>query len=259
MLTDVNTFLGGYPWRRVPGTSAAAILSAMDRTGITEAWVSHLPAIFWRDPTEGNEWLYDATRAAQRLRPVPCIEPNLGNWEAELASAVREHVPAVRVDPTVHGIDPAGHAMHAFATACGEAEVPLLLSVRFEDGRQRHPNDRSPELPAAAVRALVRANPRLHLVVTHADRGFIEEVHFSLTPGESSRIWWDICWIWGPPEDHLALLLETIGVARFVFGTGMPLRLPETGIARLDLLDLSPADRAAIEHGNAESLSRKPV
>jgi len=89
--------------------------------------------------------------------------------------------------------------------------------------------------------------------------GFIEETHWSLTPEESSRIWWDICWIWGPPEDHLQFLLETIGPARFVLGTGMPLRIPETPIARLDLLDLSTADRAAIDHGNAEALSRKPA
>ena len=256
-MIDVNAFLGGYPWRRVPGTSAAALLAAMDRTGITEAWVSHLPAIFWRDPTEGNEWLYDTATREVRLRPVPCIQPGLANWERELATAVDQRVPAVRVDPTVHGLDPAGHAMRSLAGGCGEARVPLLLGRRFEDARQRHPSDRAEELPAAAVRALVRSDPRIRLVVTHADRAFIEEVHFSLTPGESSRIWWDICWIWGPPEDHLELLLDTIGVARFVFGTGMPLRLPEAPIARLDLLDLPPADRAVLEHGNAEILSRE--
>ena len=258
-MIDVNAFLGGYPWRRVPGTSAAGLLAAMDRTGIIEAWVSHLPAIFWRDPTEGNEWLYDTATREVRFRPVPCIQPGLANWERELTTAVDRRVPAVRVDPTVHGLDPAGQSMRRLAAACGEAGLPLMMAVRFEDGRQRHPNDRAPELPAAAVRALVRSSPRVRMLVTHADRGVVEEVHWSLTPEESSRIWWDICWIWGPPEDHLDLLLDTIGVARFVLGTGMPLRLPETPIARLDLLDLPPAERAILEHGNAESLSGKPV
>jgi hypothetical protein len=36
-------------------------------------------------------------------------------------------------------------------------------------------------------------------------------VHWGLTPEERRLVWWDISWIWGPPEDHLALLLETIG------------------------------------------------
>jgi hypothetical protein len=88
--------------------------------------------------------------------------------------------------------------------------------------------------------------------VTHAHRGFIEEVHFGSTPAESARLWWDICWIWGPPEDDLATLLTTIGVERFVFGTGQPLRIPEASVAKLDLLDLTPDQRALIEHQNAE-------
>jgi predicted TIM-barrel fold metal-dependent hydrolase len=103
------------------------------------------------------------------------------------------------------------------------------------------------------VRTLIRSDPRVRLIVTHADRAFVEEVHFGCTPEESSRILWDICWIWGPPEDHLETLLRTVGVDRFVFGTGQPLRLPETSVAKLDLLDLTPAQRAAIESENTRA------
>ena len=126
--------------------------------------------------------------------------------------------------------------------------------MRLEDGRQRHPNDRAAELPAAAVRALVRSDADVRLIVTHADRSFVEEVHFGSTPEEARRIWWDICWIWGPPEDHLATLVDTVGVERFVFGTGQPLRLPENSVAKLDLLDLSADQRRAIESGNVKNL-----
>ena len=105
------------------------------------------------------------------------------------------------------------------------------------------------------MRALIRSDDQLRVLVTHADRSFIEEVHFGSTPDEARRIWWDICWIWGPPEDHLATLLGTIGVERFVFGTGQPLRLPENSVAKLDLLDLSKEQRAAIESGNVKTLT----
>jgi predicted TIM-barrel fold metal-dependent hydrolase len=100
----------------------------------------------------------------------------------------------------------------------------------------------------------VRADPGVRLVVTHADRPVVEEVHFGSTPDEARRIWWDICWIWGPPEDHLETLLGTVGAARFLFGTGQPLRIPENAVAKLDLLDLEAADRAAIESGNAAAV-----
>jgi predicted TIM-barrel fold metal-dependent hydrolase len=181
------------------------------------------------------------------------VHPALPHWEAAVAAAADAGAPALRADPTFYAIDPAGGAMQALARTAGAAAIPLMLAVRLEDGRQRHPNDRADELPAAAVRALVRSDPQVRLVVTHADRGFIEEVHFGSTPAEAAHI----TWVWGPPEDHLATLLETVGPERFVFGTGQPLRIPENSIAKLDLLDLDAAARARIESGTARELSAR--
>lgn len=253
MRIDVNSFLGAYPFRRVPGTSSEALLRAMDRVAIDKAWVSHLPSIFWRDPAAGNSWLYQTTQRSPRLLPVPAVHPGLNGWEEVLTEARAAGAPAVRCDPTNYALDPAGTEMRALVAGCGSEEIALLLAVRLEDARQRHPNDRVGELPAAAVRALVRADPAVHLILTHADRSFLEEVHFGSTPQESSRIWWDICWIWGPPEDHLQTLLRTVGVERFLFGTGQPLRIPETSVAKLDLLELTADQRGAIESENAST------
>lgn len=250
MRIDVNAFLGAYPYARVPGTAPEALIGAMNRVAIDEAWVTHLPGLFWRDPTEGNPWLYDTCRANPPLKPVPAVHPGLAHWQDALNEAVEQRATAVRCDPGCFGLQPSGPELRVLAAACAAAGLPLMMAVRLEDGRQRHPNDVTPELPAAAVRALIRSDEDLRLVVTHADRAFIEEVHFGSTPDEARRIWWDICWIWGPPEDHLATLLETVGVERFVFGTGQPLRIPETSVAKLDLLDLSPERRARIESGN---------
>jgi hypothetical protein len=254
-MIDVNAFLGAYPWRKVPGTSPEALIAAMDRTGVATAWVTHLPSLFWRDPTQGNPWLLETARTQPRFRPVPVVHPGFAEWEQVIADAVNAGAPAVRCDPLYLGLEPAGGEMRVLAAACGAARIPLLLAVRLEDGRQRHPNDRVPELPAAAVRSLIRSDADVRLVVTHADRSFIEEVHFGSTPGEAGRIWWDISWVWGPPEDHLATLLDTIGADRFVFGTGQPLRIPENSVAKLDLLDLSPDRRRAIETENARRIA----
>jgi uncharacterized protein len=255
MRLDVNSFLGSYPFRRVPGTSPDALLRAMDRVAVDEAWVSHLPGIFWRDPAAGNPWLYETALRHERLHPVPAVHPGLAGWEQVLSEAKAAGAPALRCDPTFYGIDPVGSEIQSLSRACGAAGMPLVLAVRLEDARQRHPNDRASELPPSAVRTLIRSDPALRLVVTHAERAFVEEVHFGSTPEESGRIWWDICWIWGPPEDHLETLLRTIGSERFVFGTGQPLRLPETSVAKLDLLDLGAEQRAAIESGNASAVT----
>ena len=250
MRTDVNTFLGAYPWRRVPGTSPDALMQALDRVAVDEAWVSHLPGFFWKDPTEGNAWLFEVAGSHPRLRPVAAVHPGLRGWEETLSDAASRSAPAVRCDPNHYGLDPAGDAMRVLVAACGAAGLPLMMAVRLEDARQRHPADVTPELPAAAVRALLRSDADVRLVITHADRAFIEEVHFGATVEEARRVLWDISWVWGPPEDHLATLVTTVGVDRFVFGTGQPLRLPEAAVAKLDLLNLTDGQRQAIESGN---------
>jgi hypothetical protein len=257
MRIDVNSFLGAYPFRRVPGTSADALLRAMDRVAIDQAWVSHLPSVFWRDPAEGNDWLYATAERFDRLRPVPAVHPGLGGWDQVITRARAAGAPAVRCDPTCYGLDPAGPQMRILTAACAAEGLPLLLAVRLEDGRQRHPNDRAAELPPWAVRTLIRSDTALRLIITHAERAFVEEVHFGSTPDESARIWWDVCWIWGPPEDHLQTLLRTVGVERFVFGTGQPLRIPETSIAKLDLMDLTAEQRAAIESENVKRVNAR--
>jgi uncharacterized protein len=255
MRLDVNCFVGAYPFRKVPGTDAQALLRSMDRIGIDQAWVSHLPSVFWRSPADGNAWLYELADQEKRFRPIPAVHPGLAGWESTIAEASSAEAPAVRCDPTYYGLDPTGVELRALVALCAEVELPLMMAVRLEDSRQRHPNDRSGELPPWAVRTLIRSDSRARLLITHGDRPFIEEVHFGSTPEESARLWWDICWIWGPPEDHLATLLSTIGASRFVFGSGQPLRLPETSVAKLDLLELSKEHRSAIESENARSVS----
>jgi predicted TIM-barrel fold metal-dependent hydrolase len=251
---DVNSFLGSYPFRRVPGTTPDALLAAMDRVGIAQAWVSHLPSLFWKDPAEGNHWLYQTAEHQPRFRPVPSVQPELANWREVMREARLHRAPAVRCDSQFLALDPGGAAMGELASVCGDMGIPLLMAVKLEDLRQRHPNDVASDLAPAAVRHLLRIHKRTRFIVTHADRGFIEEVHFGSTPDEASRIWWDICWVWGPPEDHLQTLVRTMGAERFLFGTGMPLRLPENGPAKLDLSNLSDTERVAIERGNATAL-----
>ncbi len=145
----------------------------------------------------------------------------------------------MRAYPPQWGLSPGGGAstkLCELAVAAGEVGLAVLLTVRFEDLRQRHPMDSVGDVTAATVRALARAGDSVRLVVTAASREMIEEVHWGLTPDEQRRVFWDISWIWGPPEDHLSKLFRTIGSKRFVFGSQWPLRLVQTPTANLDLL-----------------------
>jgi predicted TIM-barrel fold metal-dependent hydrolase len=251
---DVHTFIGSYPFRHVPHPDPDVLVRVLAREGCQGAWVGHLPSAFHRDPTHGNEALLGALAPhGDVLRATPTIRPDWPAWERALAAARDAGAVAIRAFPPQWGMGPGDPSMARLASACGEAGVVLALTVRFEDLRQRHWMDSAGDLSAAAVRALARVGPRTHLVVAGAGRELIEEVHWGLTPDERARVWWDISWIWGPPEEHLAHLFRTVGSARFLHGTGWPLRLTQTPTANLELL---PNDLRASQMAHADDVVR---
>jgi hypothetical protein len=236
-MIDVSAYIGPYPYRYLPHPDPGVLVRVLAREGTAGAWVGHLPSAWHRDPTHGNEALYEALAPHRAvLEPAPAVRPDWPGWERALASHAERGAAAIRAYPPQWQLGAGDARLTRLVGACGEARLPLLLTVRFEDLRQRHPLDVAGDLSAAAVRAVARASTRTAVVVAGAGRELIEEVHWALTPDERSRVWWDIGWLWGPPEDHLAHIVQTVGAARLLFGTHWPLRLTQLARANLDLL-----------------------
>ena len=242
-MIDCAAYVGGYPFRELPHPDPDVLVRVLAREGLAGAWVGYLPAPWQRDPAAANEALF-ALLSSHRdvLGPAPVVRPDWPRWERTLRDVVEQGAPAVRAYPMHWGMGPHDPSMRALALACGELGVPLLLTVRFEDLRQRSALDVAGDLSAAHVRTLARAGERVRLVVTGAGRELLEEAHWSLTPDEQRRVFWDFAWVWGPPEDHFAHLVRTIGAERFVYGTHWPLRLTQNARANLDLLPDSMRD-----------------
>ena len=242
-MIDCATYVGTYPFRELPHPDPDVLVRVLAREGLAGAWVGYLPAPWRRDPIAANEALF-AVLSPHRdtLSPAPVVRPDWPRWERTLRDLVEQGAPVIRAYPMHWGMGPHDASMRALALACGELEVPLLLTVRFEDLRQRSALDVAGDLSAAHVRTLARAGERVRLVVTGAGRELLEEAHWSLTPEEQRRVFWDFAWVWGPPEDHFAQLVRSIGAERFVYGTHWPLRLTQNVRANLDLLPDSLRD-----------------
>ncbi len=235
---DVNSWIGGYPFRDLPHTDPDVLVRVLDREGFAGAWVGHLPGAFHRDPVPSNRALLAALAGYRdRLHPTPIVRPDWPGWELTLREAVNAGAPAVRAYPAQWGLG-AGHpALAELALACGETGVALHVTVRFEDLRQRHLMDTPGDVPAATLRAIARLPlSRCHLVVAGAGRELIEETHWGLTPDEQARVFYDFHWLWGPPEDHFAHLVETMGADRLAWSSWWPLRLTQQSRALIDLL-----------------------
>lgn len=251
-MIDVAAFIGPYPFREVPHPDPDVLVRVLQREGLSGAWVGYLPSAWQRDPAPGNDALFRALEAHPTLRPAPVVRPDWPRWQHTLDDLLQRGAAAIRAYPMHWGMPANSRAMQELAIACAEARMPLVLTVRFEDLRQRSALDVAGDLTAAHVRALARIGAPLKLVVTGAGRELLEETHWGLTPDEQQRVHWDFAWIWGPPEDHLAHLVQTIGAARFVYGTHWPLRLTQNSRANLDLL---PADLHAHSITDAASLA----
>ncbi|MBL8984270.1 MAG: hypothetical protein JNL26_18935 [Gemmatimonadetes bacterium] len=244
-MIDVNTFIGGYPWRHVPHPEPAVLARVIEREGLSGAWVGHLPSAFHRDPSHGNTELVAALAPhAKLLKAVPTVRADWPSVLDDLDIAVRVGAPAVRIYPQLLGQGPGDPSVHRLAHEAARRGLTVMLTVRFEDLRQRHPLDNGPDLSAAHVRELARGGTGSTLVVCAASREFIEEVHWGLTPVERARVSWDISWLWGPPSDELSHLLRTIGAGRFHFGSMWPLRLVQAPLASLALRE---ADVASVD------------
>jgi hypothetical protein len=250
-MIDVNALIGPYPFRRVPHPEPEILDRVAQRDGLEGAWVGHLPSAFHRDPSAGNTELFAALEKFPRLHPVPTIRPDWPRWSESLAEAKARGAVAIRAYPQHWGMGPGDANMGALALAAGRARLAVVLTVRFEDLRQRHSLDVAGDLSAAAIRHIARAGDAVRIIVTAAGRETIEEVHWGLTPAEQSRVLWDISWIWGPPEDHLAKLFRAIGADRFVYGTQWPMRLTQTPRANLDLLPDDLANSRLADPRNA--------
>jgi hypothetical protein len=235
---DVTSWIGPYPFREVPHPDPDVLVRVLDREEYGSAWVGSLPGAFHRDPLPANRRLFkELAPFRSRLLPAPIVRPDWPDWEQQLAVAIEEGAPAVRVYPAQWGYSPAHPALAELAFACGEAGIVMHLTVRFEDLRQRHAMDVAGDVSAAAIRAIARlAGSRCRLLVAGAGKELIEEVHWGLTPDEQARVWYDFHWIWGPPEDHFAHLVRTLGADRLARSTWWPLRLSQQSRALIDLL-----------------------
>jgi predicted TIM-barrel fold metal-dependent hydrolase len=251
-MIDVAAYIGPYPFRHLPHPDPDVLVRVLEREGLSGAWVGYLPSAWQRDPAPGNAVLFAALAPYPSLRAAPVVRPDWPDWERTLRDVVAKGAAAIRAYPTHWGMGPHDPNMRALALGCGELSIPLVLTVRFEDLRQRSSLDVAGDLTAAHIRSLARAHASVRLVVTGAGREMLEETHWGLTPDEQRRVYWDFAWIWGPPEDHFAHLLRTVGAERFVYGTHWPLRLTQNARANLDLL---PADLRGAGIVDASSLA----
>ena len=104
MIYDADTWIGHWPFSRLPQTTVTDRLRQMDAHGIDKALVGSLHGIFYMDVHEANRELARSVRR-HRDRLVPCaiLDPTYFGWNDDLKQCRQEwDMPVLRLIPQYH-------------------------------------------------------------------------------------------------------------------------------------------------------------
>ena len=251
MIIDINSYLGHYPFRSLRCTTAEKMLGAMDRNGIGRAVVSSLPAVFYRDAHRGNQELWEETQAhAARFIPVATINPKYVGWERDLAEAIETwKMKAVTLVPEHHGYSLGDEVARAALARIAAYGVPLLLTQRFEDRRQRHHWDRAEDLKPEVVLEAAGAHPTLKFLLVNwinLDGPKLAQA------GLKGRCLVDFARLQVAQQEEVPKLIDALGVEAIAFGSHLPFDYVGPSLVKLANVELlRPADYEAIAWRNA--------
>jgi predicted TIM-barrel fold metal-dependent hydrolase len=262
-LLDANSFVGEWPSRRLqqsPAVAGEQLLAdrrrLMERLGIRCAAISLLEGIWLKDAGVANAELFALAGAdRERFFPVYTLNPTFPAWEEHLDRCVQEYglAPgrgALRLSPHYHGytLEAVG-ADDGCLRRLAALDLPVFLTWQLEDARMQHPAMQVPDLDPAAVAALIGRWPQLRWIVTGATSVQIQATARGLPPAAS--VCFDLSRVQGP-VDAVPLLCAAAGSHRLVFGTNLPLHVPQAPILELADAGLPPETDAALRYGNAQ-------
>lgn len=241
MIIDINAALGHYPFMQLRHNTAEKMVALMDRNGVSHAVVSSLHSVFYRDVHRGNEELMlELENFRRRLIPIATINPRYVGWEADLEEAVeRWQMRAVTLVPEHHGYrltDQHGRAALKKISGYG---LPLVLTQRFEDRRQRHEWDRAEDLTFGPVAEVARIHPELKII-------FVNWIGLEgkrvAEAGLKGRCLVDFARLDVVLGAAVPKLIEALGVEAVAFGSHIPFNYVGPSLVKLANLETLPAD-----------------
>jgi predicted TIM-barrel fold metal-dependent hydrolase len=256
-MIDANVSLSRWPFRRLPLDEPAALVAALRRVGIAQAWAGSFDAILHRDVAAVNLRLAGDCRAhgGGLLVPFGAVNPTLPDWRDDVRRCQEEHrMPGIRLHPNYHGYrldDP--RLAELLDEAAGRSLLVQVVAA-MEDERTQHPLVRVPAVDLAPLPALVARRPTLRVILLNAIPRAGDGRLGPLL--ETGRVWVDTAMLEGIAA--IERLVGAVGAGRLLVGSHAPFYCPDAAPLKLRESELKEADRAAVAEGNARSLLARP-
>ncbi len=253
MIVDTNISLGLWPFRRVPGDTAAELIARLKRRNVSQAWAGSFEGVFHRDLTSANARLAKACEAAGTgfLVPFGSINPNSPGWHEDLRRCHEVHrMPGIRLHPNYHGY---ALADPVFADALREArdrKLIVQLVLTLEDDRTQHPLMRVPPVDPAPLARILRSVPGVRLVVLNRVRNPMGAALVELA--STGDVYFDLAMIEG--AGCVGELMSLISEKRMVFGSHAPFQYFEAALLKMKESGITGEQESAILAQNAKRL-----
>jgi predicted TIM-barrel fold metal-dependent hydrolase len=253
-MIDTNITLGDWVVRRSWADSPATLIARLRRHGVTSAWAASTEGVLHTDIAGANARLAAAC-ADTILRPFGTVNPLAPDWEEDVRRCAETHrMPGIRVFPSYHSynVEDAPFAqLLAAATARG---LLVQVALTIEDERSHNPVLTVPFVNVAALPEQMAKVPGARVMLLNATSRVFAGTPL-LARLARAGVFLEIATLEGVAG--VEGLLARVPGARVCFGSHSPYFVFEAALLKLDESELTPAQAAAVRHGNATlALSR---
>jgi uncharacterized protein len=248
-LIDCNVTLSRWPFRRLPLDETPALVAKLRSHTVTEAWAGTFEGVFHKNIAAANARLAKecCKHGKGVLVPFGSVNPTLPGWEDDLDRCSREHgMPGLRLHPNYHGYKLDDARFEQLLDMAIERSLIVQLVLSLEDERTQHPLMQVPHVDTTPLVNLLRARPRLRLVLLNWFRVLKDAPLQEL----AKLAYFDIATIEG--VGGVANLL--IDVPRLLFGSHAPFFYFESAQLKLTESVLTNKQLRSLGTGNARAL-----
>ncbi|MSU49051.1 MAG: metal-dependent hydrolase [Opitutus sp.] len=253
-LIDTNVWLSHWPTRRAWAETTAQLVTKLRAHGVTSAWAGSFDAALHSDIAGANARLAEAcTRdGGGLLVPIGCVNPTLPDWEDDVRRcADLHHMPGMRLLPNYHGysLDDARFARLLDLAAQRRLLVQIALSV--EDDRSQNPAFTAAPVQAAPLADVVEKFPHARVMLLNSGSRILGTNPALLQRLSKGGVFFEIATL--ESVAGIESLLQKVPAARLAFGSHAPYFYFEAALLKLQESALTPAQLAALRHGQARA------
>lgn len=260
MIIDVNALLGRWPFYTLRYEGVDGVLALMDRASIDKAVVTSMNSVYHVDYETGNREVAEACRLhPDRFIPFAVINPNLALWKEHLKTCVKKYnVKGIKLHPDHHMYRLSSEEVRRLMDEARNYGLPVYVQTSLIDHRNLSRYTPFycvvPETPLNEVAQLIGKFPDNKIIVGTAQRGGNKAISLIAQVPENDNLYIETSVMDAGPHRCTEKLVETIGSSRLLFGTRMPLLIPEAAKLVVEKSKIAEEDKEKILGGNATDL-----